>query len=173
MLDYRENSLLQLEAYAPYLIGNPLASLVAIKGIPGSAELAGELPFSGDDGLALDKAFGRLGWGFGSLDTRIWLGVALSLPNQPTLTAQQLQLICETVDPLALVALDDPARLALIHAFTSAEEGLLIDFTSGTEASVLGRRLYSVEGFEAALADEKDKQKAWAQLKRCVPSTIR
>ena len=173
MVDFRGNIEKQLEAYAPYIKGNLLASLVAIKGMSGPAELSGDPPFSSLDGFALDKAFGRLGWGFGSLDTRVWLGIALSVSGRPTLTSQELRYICEVVDPLTIVALDNAARIALIDAFTSAEEGFMADFTSGTETWALGRHLVSVDGFEAALDDEAAKQRVWAQLKRCVPASIR
>ena len=173
MVDFRENITEQLQAYAPYIRGNPLASLIAVKGSPGLAELAGDPPFSGADGLALDKAFGRLGWGFGSHDTRIWFGIVLSRPNHPRLSAQELRLICEIVDPHVIAALDDIARLALIEAFCPVEKSLQADFVSGGEYRVLGRHLVSIEGFEASLADEASKQKAWAQLKRCVFPSLR
>jgi len=168
-IDYSKTITQQLEAFLPHICGNPLASLVVIKGIPGPREAAGDKPFSGQDGLALDKAFGRLGWGFGSQSTRMWFGIALSPASAPTLSPQSLRSICELIDPLTIVALDDKARLACIEAFSQAEEGFLADFTSGRQTWVLGRHLISVAGFEAALDDDAQKQKVWAQLKRCVP----
>ena len=173
MIDFRENTARQLKAHAPHMEGSLLTALVVVKGTPGPAELAGNLPFSGPDGLALDKAFASLGWGFGSLDTRLWLGVVLALPDRPALSPQELRYICEVVDPLSIVALDALAHTALSEAFVSAEEGFLADFTPGGEAWVLGRHLVSVEGFEAALTNEATKQRAWAQLKRCVPFSPR
>jgi len=172
-IDFRSTMTQQLEAFLPYLTGNLLTTLIAIKGVLGPAELAGNAPFSGPDGLALDKAFGRLDWGYGSFDTRVWLGVVLSLPHHPVLTAKELRLICEVVDPLAIVALDDTAHNLLSAAFVSTEEGFLADFTPGAQTWVLGRHLVSVRGFEAALADEAAKQRAWAQLKRCTPPSPR
>ena len=172
MVDFHENIKQQIEPFLAHISGSLLASLVVIKGLPGSAELAGAPPFSGADGLALDKAFGRLGWGFGSLDTRMWFGLALFSPDQPTLTPQELRFICELIDPLLIVTLDDPARLALIDAFISEEEAYMADFTPGAENWVLGRHLVSVDGFEAALEDEALKQRAWAQLKRCTNKAL-
>ena len=172
MVDFHENITQQLKGFSPYISGNPLASLIAIKGIPGSYELAGAPPFSGPDGLALDKVFGRLDWGFGSLDTRVWFGIVLSLPEQPALKPQELRLICELVDPLLIVTLDDPARLAIIETFSPVDEALPTSFPSGAETWVLGRHLVSVEGFEASLGDEASKQKVWKQLKRCAPSLL-
>jgi hypothetical protein len=183
VVDFRADREQQLEPFAAHISGNPLASLMAVKGKPGAAERAKAAPFSGDDGLALDKAFGRLGWGYGSQDTRAWFGLVLALPDAladprpnscsdplpdlPALSARDLRLICEIIDPLTIVALDDTARTALIEAFISTEEGFLADFTPGSQIRILGRQLVSVEGFEDALSDEAAKQKVWAQLKRC------
>ena len=166
MVDFLKNIAEQLRAYTPYITGSQLASLIAVKGIPGPTEQAGDPPFSGSDGLALDKAFGRLGWGFGSQNTRTWFGIVLSIPNQAMLPTRDLRLVCEIVDPLAIVALDDPARLALIEAFTSENNNIMADFSSGAETHISGRHFISVEGFETALLNEASKQKAWAQLKR-------
>jgi hypothetical protein len=167
VVDFQVNITRQLEPFALCVIGDPLASLVALKGKPGEAELGGGAPFSGADGLALDKAFGRLGWGFGTGDTRRWCGILLGHPDRPPLSPQDLRLLCEIIDPLAIVSLDEPARTSLISAFESAEEGFLADFTPGSQTGILGRHLVSVEDFEDSLADERTKQKAWAQLKRC------
>jgi hypothetical protein len=161
VVDFSTERAQQLEAFAARIVGNPFASLVLVKGRPNAAERDGAPPFSGADGLALDKAIGRLGWGYGSQNTRAWLGILLPLP------AHDLRLICEIVDPLAIVALDDEARTALIDAFSSVEGGLPAKFVSGAETRVLGRQLVSVEGFEDALGSATAKQKVWAQLKRC------
>jgi len=173
VIDFRTSIAEQLEAYAPYIRGNVLASLIAVKGIPGPAELAGNPPFSGADGLALDKAFGRLGWGFGSQGTRIWLGVMTCLPSGPELLSTDLRLICEIVDPLAIVTLDEPARLAVIDAFRPVCKTLKTDLSPGSEGRILGRHVLSVSGFEQSLAHENSKQRAWAQLKRCLPPSVR
>jgi len=173
MVDLRSIIAEQLAPFAPYIRGNALASLVAIKGIPGSAELAGNPPFSGADGFALDKAFGRLNWGFGSQGTRVWLGIVLSALGYPELSPADLRLVLEIVDPLAIVVLDETARLKIIDAFESVDKALRTDFNSGTEHWILGRHVLSVEEFEQSLAQESLKQRAWGQLKRCQPPAIR
>jgi hypothetical protein len=167
VVDFPTDIKRQLEPFAAHIVGNPLASLIALKGKPGKAELDGGVPFCGADGLALDKAFGRLGWGFGSKDTRAWCGILLACPNKASLSAQNLRLICEIIDPLAIVSLDEIARACLITAFESVEEGFLADFTFGSQTWVLGRQLVSVENFEDSLSDDATKQRAWAQLRRC------
>jgi hypothetical protein len=167
VVDFRVDREQQLEPFAAHISGNPLASLMAVKGKPGAAERAKAAPFSGGDGLALDKAFGRLGWGYGSQDTRAWFGLVLALPDLPALSARDLRLICEIIDPLTIVALDEVARVALIEAFISTEEGFLADFTPGSQTRILGRQLVSIEDFEDALSDDVAKQKVWTQLKRC------
>ncbi|MDR1183206.1 MAG: hypothetical protein LBK67_00230 [Coriobacteriales bacterium] len=170
MVDFHAGITQQLEPFASYIVGDPLASLVALKGRPGEAELNGGVPFCSADGLALDKAFGRLGWGFGTDDTRRWCGIVLVRPDKPPLSTQDIRLLCEIIDPLTIVSLDETARISLIGAFESAEEGFLADFTSGSQTWILGRHLVSVEDFEDSLVDEGTKQKAWAQLKRCTAS---
>jgi len=173
MIDYRESITRQLETFFPYIRGNYLASLIAVKGTPGPTELEGNLPFSGADGLALDKALSSLGWGFGSQNTRVWLGIIPTMPGYPELSPSELRLICEVVDPLAIISLDESARLALIRAFEPVRKTMASDFLPGAELWVLGRQLVSVDGFEEALCLESSKQKVWSQLKRCQPTTIR
>jgi hypothetical protein len=157
----------RLKPFADAVVGDPFASLVALKGRAGAAERDGKAPFSGADGLALDKAFGALGWGYGSQNTRRWLGVLLEPVSRPPLSARELRLLCEIIDPLAIVALDEVARLALIDAFASVANRFSTEFVAGSETWVLGRHMISVEQFEDALADETAKQNAWSQLKRC------
>jgi hypothetical protein len=161
MIDFSIARRQQLKPFAAQVTGNPFASLVLVKGRPNAAEREGAAPFSGADGLALDKAVGRLGWGYGSRDTRVWFGILLPL------AASDLRLLCEIVDPLAIVTLDEEARVALIDALGPDGEGAPARLAPGAQGQILGRRLTSVEGFEDALADEGAKQRAWAQLKRC------
>jgi hypothetical protein len=168
MLDLRSTIENRLAPFAPYRSGDAFASLMALKGRPGEAERKGNVPFSGADGLALDKAFGTLGWGFGSKDTRTWFGVLLAPKNQSQLTPDELRLLCEIVDPLVIVTLDEDARIALSGAFASTNDDSLVDFVSGGQCEVFGRRFVSVEDFEDSLADADSKQKAWAQLKNCM-----
>lgn len=164
-VDFKKQITAQLTPYAPYYSGDELASIIVIKGIAGKAEFDGLAPFSGQDGLALDKSLGRLGWGYGSADTRIWFGILLKSPSLRGLSFQELKLVCEIVDPLVIVALDDSARLALIEAYLSAEDRLPLLFKPGANTTVLGRRFVSVDGFEGALQNMEKKQMVWSQLK--------
>jgi hypothetical protein len=172
-MNFRADITQQLEPFAAHVAGDPFASVIAVKGRAGTTELDGGPPFSGADGLALDKAFGRLGWGYGSRNTRVWFGVLLELPGhnataeQSRLAPQALRLICEIIDPLAIVTLDDAARVALTDAFGPVTHNLAETFATGADTTMFGRQLLSVEDFEDALVNESAKQRAWAQLKRC------
>jgi hypothetical protein len=167
MPDLRQSLVAQLETYRPYLSGEILTSLVVLKGKAGVAENAGEAPFFGEDGAALEKALVALGW-----PDECWCGVLLAptVPaDTPPLSPGALRLLCEILDPWTIVALDEPARRALVDAFAQVESGFLADFTPGGQTVVLGRNLISVDGFEEALDDSAAKQRVWAQLKRAVP----
>ncbi|MDR3315862.1 MAG: hypothetical protein LBS98_05225 [Coriobacteriales bacterium] len=165
MIDLRAGLTIQLAPYAACLAGSPLARVLTVKGVAGAAEQAGGAPFSGEDGSALKKSLAVLGW-----SDEDWCGVLLALaPNTTTLTPGELRELCEIIDPTAIITLDEVARQAVVKAFVSTEEGFLAEFTAGAESKVLGRRLISVDGFEASLADPHAKQRVWAQLKRCVP----
>lgn len=143
-----------------YLHGNRFGSVVAIKGIPGEAEAKGK-PFFGADAEALERALTTLGWGSNN-----WCGVAINLPQKGSLSAQDLRLLIETIDPLAILALDEKAQAALKDAY-GAELMPQIP-KPGTKAKLLGRTLVFINGFEAALAstdDKEAKQRVWKQLK--------
>ncbi|MDR1422123.1 MAG: hypothetical protein LBI64_04575 [Coriobacteriales bacterium] len=179
----------QLEPYAAYLAGTLLTSILLVKGQAGPAEPMG-MPFSGADAQALEKALVALGWPINA-----WCGVlcapgvsgrrgtaanerasegasTVTSEGAPlALSPNDLRLICEIVDPLVVVALDEQARRLLIDAFIQAESGFLADFTPGAQTMVLGRRFVSVDGFEAALDNADTKQRVWAQLKHAAWST--
>jgi hypothetical protein len=171
----------QLKPFAAQVVGNPLAVVLAVTARPLSAAAA----------EALEKALIALGWGEHS-----WCGLALGIDEhgtwsekaalapmvcpphkaragEPTpycpqlLASGELRLVVEIVDPLAVLALDEDARRALMTAFASEELGLLTEFSAGSSRSVLGRNFVSVDGFEAALSDAQRKQVIWAQLKHC------
>ncbi|HBT94660.1 MAG TPA: hypothetical protein DEB24_00395 [Coriobacteriia bacterium] len=165
-MDFRETVIENLAPYRPYYSGDELASLVAIKGDPGVAERENGAAFSGEDGTALDKSFGHLGWGYGSKDTRTWFGILIAPIGKTPLTSSELRLLCEIVDPLIIVALDEAARVALNEAFSSHDGKATTTLERGKQATVFGRKLVSVDGFEQALSDDSEKQRVWAQLKQ-------
>ena len=161
MLDFESILSQQLGSYAAYLSGNGLASVLVIKGICGSAEQAGNLPFSGADGEALEKALSALDWG-----PNVWRGVLLNPQDEQPLDVANLRLIIEAFDPLTIITTDEVARLALIQACSLEKTNQAHLFVPGGTISVLGRMLVSVDGFEAALTNPKAKQVAWMQLKQ-------
>ena len=57
------------------------------------------------------------------------------------------------------------AALAAIEDFDTAMR------KPGLIAHVLGRRVLALDGFEAALADPREKQRMWAYLKRLPPAS--
>jgi len=149
-----------LEQWLPHLHGNRFASICAIKGIPGEAETNGK-PFFGADAEALERALTTLGW-----KSNNWCGVAIVLPNKGTLAAQELRLLIETIDPQAIIALDQQAAAALQEGYGT--EIMPRIPRPGVKAKLLGRTLVFVDGFEAALAsadNQEAKQRVWKQLK--------
>jgi hypothetical protein len=172
VLNPRQSLTHQLKPYVLYLSGDILAELLLIKGVAGRAERRGEAPFFGEDGEALEKALRALGW-----PEDCWCGILLAPPSLQSLRPEGLRLLCETVDPRVIVALDEVARCALIEAFAPVEPKLSATLAPGGQTLVLGRRLISVDGFEEALiagaeGDASAKQRVWAQLKQATPDQV-
>ena len=155
-----------LEPWLPHLHGNRFASVVALKGEPGIAESKGQPPFFGADSEALERALVALDWGSNS-----WCGIALDLPGRATLNHSDLRLLIETIDPLALLALDNKAIQALQEGYGT--ELLPRIPPPGTKTQLLGRTLVFIDGFEAALSSEEDKRRAWRELKAFRPKSFR
>ena len=152
----------QLEPWLPYLYGNRFARVLALKGEPGEAEKKGQPPFFGADGEALESALAALDWGSNN-----WCGVVLDLPGKDVLKAGELRLLVETIDPVALLALDEKALLALQDGF--GRELLPRVPRPGVRIKLLGRALVFADGFEAALASETGKRRVWQELKALRP----
>ena len=162
-LDFVALRAAELAPWLPFLHGNRFARVVAVKGKPGVAEKAGQSPFFGSDGEALDSALVALGWGINS-----WCGIVLELPEKGTLSASDVRLIIEIVDPRALLALDISSITALQESF--GEKLLPCIPEPGVKAHLLGRTLVYVDGFETALDsqdqdDGKAKRRVWKELK--------
>jgi len=147
-----------LESWLPHLYGNRFASIMAIKGIPGEAESKGQPPFFGPDSEALERALVALDWGSNN-----WCGVALDLPQRDILSNSDLRLLIETIDPQALLALDEKAIVALQDGYGTELMPRIPQ--PGIKTKILGRALVFVDGFEAALSSEEDKRRAWRELK--------
>lgn len=135
--------------------GALLAEIAFVKGLAGPAESAGGAACSGADGEALGKAAEALGY---PPDSAFF---TLSRP-EPGLAAgrraARLRLQLESVDARTIVALDAAAAEDLAAAFETPP------LRFGAVATVLGRRLAAVDGFEASLSDEAAKRIAWRQL---------
>jgi hypothetical protein len=140
--------------------GALMAQLAVVKGLAGPAEATGGAALSGADGTALAKALEALGW---VADTVFY---TLSRPEpgiEPSRRAERLRLQIEAVDPTVVVALDAEAAEDLVEAFGCEP------LAPGRALRVLGRSFVAVDGFEAALGDERTKRRVWAQLKLAKP----
>lgn len=160
-IDFAALRAAELEPWLSFLYGNRFAPVIAIKGQPGEAELSGKPPFFGADAEALESALCALGWGSNS-----WSGIALDVPSKGVLSASDVRLLIEIIDPRALVALDLPAVTALKESF--GDELLPSVPRPGQKTWLLGRLLVYVDGFETALASEDEgeaKRRVWRELK--------
>ena len=159
-LDFVALRTVELEPWLPYVYGNRFASIVAVKGEAGEAEREGK-PFFGEDAEALENAFVSLGWGFNS-----WCGVTLEVSDKDTLSALELRMIVEIIDPQVVVALDRRALLMLQEGYG---DELLPEIPSpGKKTTLLGRTFVYVDGFEVALASDDEgeaKRRVWRELK--------
>ena len=167
-LDFAALKSAELNPYLKYLYGNRFAEVVVIKGEPGAVELAGGQPFFGEDAQALESALNTLGWGSNN-----WCGVITELPGEAGLSAGDVRLLIEIIDPRAVVALDSHALEILWEGLASGErcaEGKVAvpqKPRPGQNTLFLGRMFVAVNGFETALAskDEKAKRRVWRELK--------
>jgi len=140
--------------------GALLARIAFVKGLPGPAEAAGEAAISGPDGEALDKALVSLGW---RADEAFFTLSRPVLGLEEERYARRLRLQLEAVDPVVVVALDAEAGADLAQAFGCDP------VRPGAPVRIMGRRLVALSGFEAGLADAKQKRVAWSELLLAAP----
>lgn len=148
--------------------GNAFSPVLLIKGEPGPAEQAGKALLSGADGTALRAALLKLGYApeeQAALATWCADGGPLAVPD--------LRLALATLDPNTAVVCDERAADLVREAYTeelfaldSPDEALL---APGLVVRVGGIRVLNLGGFEAALADDRQKQVMWARLKLVPP----
>lgn len=136
---------------APSWSGVPLASIVAVKGVPGEAERAGEPVLSGADGEALRKALAALGE-----DTELL--AVLSRSAKPEGDRERLRVQLASADPSVVIALDAAAAADVSEAFGVG--GLPF----GEPVRLAGTVLLAVDGLEESLGDESRKKRVWRQL---------
>lgn len=136
--------------------GSPWASLAAVKGSPGAADLAHGTALAGADGEALRKALSALGR---DPEDVFLVCSRPSGDEAPGAGARRLRLQIEAVDPEAVVALDASAADDLVAAFC------IDPLRPGRPERVLGRTLLFVDGLERSLAEPGRKRRVWQQLK--------
>ncbi len=140
--------------------GDPLASVVAVKGRPGPAEASGGAVLSGADGGALRRALEALGW----VPPRAFATLARPVDRSGgDEELRRLRLQIEAVDPRVVIALDGVAAQDLARAFG------LGALPPGAVAVAGGRRFVALDDFEAALSSERAKRRAWLHLKSAAP----
>lgn len=152
---YRQRSEQALGGVRPHFAGELAGLFMAVKGVPGAAERAGGQIMSGDDGEALRKSLGRLGF-----DESQVCYCLVELADGSRMAPADLRRAVETVDPIVVVTLDAAARQAFCEAF-----GLSQPPAFGEKVRVRGYIYVAVEDFEEALATQEGKRAAWAQLK--------
>ncbi|NTU71793.1 MAG: hypothetical protein HGB10_08250 [Coriobacteriia bacterium] len=141
--------------------GASFAQIALVKGLPGPAEATGGGAMTGADGVALTKAVTALGFA----EAEVFFTV--SRPEQgmdAERASDRLRLQLESVDPKVIVALDEQAAADIAEAF-----GCQAPAAGSPPVRVLGRRIFAVSGFEAALSDPVAKQRVWAELKAVKP----
>ena len=141
--------------------GDPFATVMLVKGLPGPAEIAGDPVLSGADGDAARKALAALGFDPESVFR------TLSRPGgvAGTGAGARLRAQIEAVDPYAVLALDDAAGEDLAAACGAAALKTGVIDASGP------RILLAVAGLEASLEDPVAKRRVWRQLQALKPRT--
>ena len=161
------------------MVGNAFSPIVLVKGELNDAERAGGDLLSGADGTALRAALGAIGWQpqdlcvlssvAGTGEEGVTDGIPLGEPLPVPLFREAL----EALDPEAVILLDDSAADLMRETYADALS-IIDDFDTamlkpGLVASVLGRRVLALDGFEAALSQPAEKQRMWAYLKQMPP----
>lgn len=159
--------------------GNAYSPIVLVKGCLNADELACCELLGGADGAALRSALSAIGYApedFCALSAVAGPAeVADSVaPAGAALPAEVFREALETLDPEAVLLLDDIAADVMRDAYADALV-VIEDFDTamlrpGLVAHVLGRRVLALDGFEAALADSREKQRMWAYIKQLPPA---
>ena len=177
------------------IAGNAMSTIVLVKGELNEDERAGAELLSGSDGTALRACLARLGYapenfcalsavagnaeatGDAAADAAAE-GAAptpesVAMPGA-TLPPELFREALEALDPEAVLLLDETAANVLRDAYADALV-VIEDFDTamlkpGLVAHVLGRRVLTLDGFEAALGDKAEKQRMWAYIKQLPPA---
>lgn len=134
--------------------GDELAEVLLVKGEPGRADLEAGRALAGPDGEAIGKALDALG-----MPKQRFAVCSRPAALSEEVRGHRLALTIEAVDPKVVVALDAAAAADVASAYR-------VDVPApGVPVRVRGRVVLAVSDFEAALADERLKRKAWRQLR--------
>lgn len=140
--------------------GDPLASVMAVKGLPGPAEVSGGTALSGADGEALRKGLQALGWD----SANPFSTLSSPVPGlDETARAARLRAQVEAIDPRVVIALDAVAADDLARALE------IPSLKAGASVVSGGRRIVALSGFEDSLGDEQLKRRVWRQLQVAAP----
>ena len=158
----------QLARFAPFVLGSPMALVAAVRANPCAMpgpDTGGRGFLDGPDGDALERTLGSLGYPEGSL-------MGIQLPGDfgdagSAMSPADLRLVLETVDPMAVVAVDLAAAGAVAEAFGGAvnERPVLGGAPGQVSRSVMGRTLVVVDDLESSLSSLDGKRRAWAELR--------
>ena len=158
----------RLESRGVRVEGNALSPILLVKGVLNEQERAGAPLLSGADGQALRAALLRLGYA-----PEDFCALAAVMPDK-ALGPELFREAIEAVDPEAIVLLDgaatDAMREAYAETLAAIEQFEVAMLMPGLVAHVLGRRVLALDGFEAALAATREKQRMWAYLKQLPPA---
>jgi len=138
--------------------GNPLATVLLVKGQAGPAEQCGGPALSGPDGAAAAKALKALGFAADS-DYRV-MSRPLGDASPADAIHSRLLLLIQVIDPLVIIALDSCAAADLAGALEAALP------PTGTPVQIHGRTILALQGLEDSLGDERSKRVVWEQLKQ-------
>lgn len=196
LLEAGKQELQSLEGRGVRIAGNAMSTIVLVKGELNEAERAGAELLSGADGTALRACLTRLGYApedfcalsavagiVGSADDALSTeasaaeGARMQEPAVvpgATLPSELFREALEALDPEAVLLLDETAANVLRDAYADALV-VIDDFDTamlkpGLVAHVLGRRVLTLDGFEAALGDKAEKQRMWAYIKQFPPA---
>lgn len=133
--------------------GDLLADVLLVKGEPGPGDLVKKRALAGEDGSAIGRALDALGVSTARYAVCTRVGAA----GRKRLA--RLRLLTEAIDPRTVVLLDGGAAedFAAAHGVERP--------SAGVPVRVLGRVVLAVDDFEASLADETLKRRAWTQLR--------
>lgn len=159
-----------LERQGVVMSGNAFAQVLFVKGQLDAGELddGGMNLLAGADGKALRASLAALGY-----EPQDWAALSAMNAAGDLLEPSVLRLAVTTLSPTTLVACDETAAHAMREAY--ADELVAIEnfdaamLKPGVVAFVRGMRVMNLGGFEAALADQHQKQVMWARLKKLPP----